>query len=256
MTRRRPGKVAPLLLLLALAGCARALPPPRQAIPADAGRALALLAGRWQAFSDLRTLADLDVSRGGERQQLLAVVLARAPASVRVEALSPLGQPLLLMTIHDGRLVAYDAAANEALVGPATADTTARLLGLPFEPDDLVGVLAARPVPPRDVRLAQVLPPDDDGPSLLVVGTVHQQQIWMDFATGVVRQVELTGGLYEVRVTYEYAPDGRLQGLTFRAPRRRVTGALRYRDPVVDAGIDPGRFQLTLPDTAKIQPLR
>jgi outer membrane lipoprotein-sorting protein len=243
-------------LFLLLVSCARALAPPRQPVSGEARRAIALLTERWQAFSDLRTLARVEFVRGDERQAFNGVLLVKAPVSVRFEALSPFGQPLLLIVVHEGRITAYDAATNKALVGPATADTTARLLGMPFEPDDLVGVLAGRAVPPRDLRVATLLPADELGPSLELIGTVHRQRIWMDFDSGVVHQVEITGGRYEVRVRYTRDGEGRPQGFELNAARDRLIGTVRYRDPVFDGGIEADRFQLTLPDSAKIEQLR
>jgi hypothetical protein len=217
---------------------------------------VAVLAERWHAFSDLRTLAEIRIERRGERQQFTGVLLARAPASVRLEALSPLGQPLLLATIHEGRLTVYDAAANSALVGPATSETAARLLSLPFDPDDLVGVLAGRPAPPKDLRTAEVLPPDDRGPSIELIGAVHRQRVWMDLTTGVVRQVEITGGRYAMRVTYVLGDDGSPLGFDLSAAEGYLAGTVRYRDPVYGGGVDAARFSLTLPERAKIEELR
>src|SRR5439155_9656447 len=95
------------------------------------------------------------------------VLLVKAPDSIRLEALSPLGQqPLALVVIHEGQLTAYDVAKNAARIGPATAETIAREVGLPLEPDDLVAVLAGRAAPPRDLRTAELLPADGSGPSL------------------------------------------------------------------------------------------
>lgn len=258
--RRRPRLPSPagwfaLTGLLALAGCARALPPPRQPISEPAARALARLAERWAEFRDFRTLAEIDLRRGDERRRFLAVVLLQAPASIRVEALSPLGQPVFVGVVHDRRVVVYDAVANEATIGPATSDTAARLLSLAIEPNDLVGILAGRPAPVRDLRQAEIVA-DGGEPALLVVGRDHQQRLRMDFATGVVRELQLTGGLYEVRVAYERAPDGSVAGLTLEAPRAGLAGSIRYRDPVLNAGLDPERFALTLPDTARVTPLR
>lgn len=243
-------------LLVLLVSCARPLAPPRQPVSEDARRAIALLTERWEAFSDLRTLAGVELQRGDQRQAFNGVLLAKRPGSVRFEALSPFGQPLLLIVLHEGRITAYDAAANRALVGPATADTTARLLGMPFEPDDLVGVLAGRAVPPHDLRVATVLPADELGPSLELIGTVHRQRIWMDFDSGVVHQLEITGGRYEVRVRYTLDAEGRPQGFHLNAARDRLIGIVRYRDPVLDEGIEADRFQLTLPESAKIEQLR
>lgn len=250
------GLLGSAALLLVLAGCARVVPPPRQPASEDARRAIALLVARWREFSDLRTRADIHVERGGERQALTGVLLAKAPGSLRFEALSPLGHPLLLVTIHDGQLTAYNVASNEALIGPATADTAARLLNLPFDPDDLLGVLVGRAVPPRDLRVAEVLPPDEHGRSLELIGAVHRQRIWMNFDNGVVSQLEITGGRYEARVTYLRDPDGRPAGFDLSAAQAYLTGSVRYRDPVFDGGIEADRFRFTVPESAKIERLR
>ena len=94
-----------------------ALPPPRAPVAPEARRAVALLLARWHAFSDLRALADIVLTRGGGgSQRFTGVVLAAAPGSVRFEALSPMGQPLVVATVHEGRLIAYDASTNQAVV--------------------------------------------------------------------------------------------------------------------------------------------
>jgi outer membrane lipoprotein-sorting protein len=219
-------------------------------------RAIDLLTARWRDFSDLRTIADIHLQRRNEQHALTAIVLAKAPASLRFEALSPFGQPLLVMTIHDSQLIAYNAADHHALVGPATADTAARVIGLPFSPEDLVGVLAARAVPPKDIRLASLLPADEHGPSLELIGTDHRQRIWMDFQSGVVRRLEITGGRYEALVSYLRDGDGRLRGFDLSAANEYLTGSVRYRDPVFGGGVDPDRFRQTLPPGARIEQLR
>src|SRR5437899_8879723 len=97
-----PKPLSSALVLLLLAGCAIAPPTPRAPIDAEARRVVDRLTAGWQEFHDLRALADVSLKRGSERQRLSGVLLARAPASVRFEALSPFGQPFLLVTIHDG----------------------------------------------------------------------------------------------------------------------------------------------------------
>lgn len=252
--RRR--RLASALLLLSLAGCARILPPPATPLGPEAQHALGLLRARWREFRDLRTLAEIRVRRGRERRALTGVLLARTPASVRLEVLSPFGQPVYLLAIHEGQLTAYDTTTNQALVGPATADTAARLLSLPFDPEQLVGVLAGRAVPPSGLRTAEVLPADEHGPSLSLTGTDHQQRVWMDFERGTVRQLEIAGGRYAVRVVYRYGPDGRLRGFDLAAADAWLTGTVRYRDPVFDGGIAEERFRLALPETAAVERVR
>jgi outer membrane lipoprotein-sorting protein len=244
-----------VLLLILSAGCARLLPPPRQPIGEEARRALSRLVERWHAFADLRALAEVRVARGDDRRLLQGVLLARAPASLRFEALSPLGSPLLIVVIHEERLTAYNAATNEALIGEATAAAAARNLSFPVDPDDLVGILVGRPVPPKDVRVAEIMPPDEHGPSLGLSGADWHQRLWMDFTTGVVHRVELTGGRYEVLVTYQRDGDGQLTGLDFTAAQSLLTGSVRYQQAVFGGGIEPDRFRLVIPAGAKVEEL-
>jgi outer membrane lipoprotein-sorting protein len=254
---RRPRSSLLILLALGLAaGCSIALPPPRQAIPEDSRRAIDLLLARWQDVTDLRALVDVDVDRNGQRQRLTGVLLAKAPGSVRFEALSPFGQPFLIAVVHEGHLTAFSAVTNEALVGDASAETTARLLVLPVEPQDLVAVVTGYAVPPPDLRQAQILPADTLGPSLSVVGAVSEQRIWMDFKTGVVEQLQIIGGRAAATVTYRRDDDGRLTGLDVSAAERYLTGTVRYRSLATGVGLGPERFALTLPKDAKTQPIR
>jgi outer membrane lipoprotein-sorting protein len=222
----------------------------------DAARAVALLRERWTAFSDLRALAEVLVQRGQRKDRFSGALLLKAPASLRFEALSPFGQPLLIATLHEGQLTAYDAAAQTATVGPATPDTTARLFGLSVEPEDLVGLFAGLAVPPRDVRVATVLPADDHGPSLEMIGTLHRQRVWMNFTTGVVHRLVITGGRIEASAVYERDADGSPTGFEFAAAQDNVTGTVRYRNVALGTGVDPERFSLTIPSGTTIERLR
>jgi outer membrane lipoprotein-sorting protein len=252
--RRLRSSLVALLTLTLVAGCT--IPPPRQPVSEEARRAIDLLITRWHAFVDMRALADIVVDRGGQRQQLSGVLLAKAPGSVRFEALSPFGQPFLVAVVHEGQLTAYSAMSNEAVVGEATAETTARLMGLPFEPHDLVAVVAGYAVPPRDLRIGEVLPPDAIGPSLSLIGSVHEQRVWMDMQTGVVRQLQIVGSKAAATVTYQRDEEGRLTGFDLSAAERYVTGIVSYRSLASGVGLNDDRFALALPKDAKTQPIR
>ena len=252
---RRPLSSLLLVSLLVLvAACATA--PSREPIGDDASRALALLAERASEFTDLRTLADVSLKKGGERQRLRGVLLVKAPGSVRFEALSPFGPPLLVVTVHEGRLTAYDAVKNEAHVGPATADTVAKVLGLPLDPDDLVAVLAGRAPPPQDVKSAELLAPDDAGPSLNLVSAGGRQRIWLDLETGTVRQREIFGSRFNALIKYRRDAGDVLTGFDLEAAQSYITGSVTYQNLVEGAGIDAERFTLAIPKGAKTQSIR
>jgi outer membrane lipoprotein-sorting protein len=245
-----------LAVAVLLAGCAIAVAPPREAIPDDVRRAIALLEARWREFEDFRTLADIVVEQRGHRQALTGALLARTPGSFRFEGLSPFGQPFLFLVVHDGTLTAYNAATNQATIAPATAQAAARLLSLPIEPENLVATVAGLAVPPRDLRSAELLEPDDHGPSLAMYGAVHQQRVWMDLATGVVNRVEIIGGRAAARVTYLRGEDGQLRGFDATAGEGLVVSTVRYRNPETNTGVPADRFPLTVPGTAQIEHVR
>lgn len=254
MSNRRP--LSSLLLLLWLGtGCATAVPR-REPPGPDARRALDLLASRWAEFSDLRTRVEIVVEKSGERRRFEGVLLAKAPGSLRFEALSAFGQPFLYLTVHDGRFTAYDATTDEALVGPATAETAARILRVSLAPDDLVAVVAGRALPPKDLRTAEVLPPDEHGPSLELVGGSYRQRVWMDLETGVVRQVTIREGWTEARITYRRDGAGVLTGLDLRVGDADLAGSVTYRNGIFGGGIDQARFAFTPPNSAKIRAVR
>ncbi len=239
-----------------IAGCATVVPPPRQQLGADERRLIALLRDEWEHVTGLRTLADVTVQRGTQRQQVQGVVLAARPASVRFEALSPMGPPLMIATIRDGQLTAYDATTNEAHVGAATPEVTAHVLGLPFEPEDLVAALLGLALPPADVRVAEMVPPDALGPSIELIGPVNRRRIWMDTTTGLVHQVDLTGGRAEARIRFVRDPDGTLRGFDMTAAMSYISASVRYKNPVFNAEIDPTLFAFAIPKSAKIQDIR
>src|SRR5437868_8436644 len=188
--------------------------------------------------------------RGGARRAAPAAqwrAPGKAPSSVRFEALSPFGQPFLLAVVHDGQLTAYNALTREAVVGEANAETTAKLLNLPFDPEDLVAIVTGHAVPPRGLRVAEIKPPDTLGPSISLIGDVHEKRVWMDFTTGVVRQLEIIGGRVAAVVTYQRDDAGALTGFDATAVDRYVVATVRYRKAETGVGLTPDAFTLTLP---------
>jgi outer membrane lipoprotein-sorting protein len=238
-----------------LAACATA--PPREAITDDARRALDLLGERYREFTTLRALADVSVKRGGDRQRLQGAVLIRAPSSVRLEALSPFGPPLMVLTVHDGQVLAYNALKNEAYAGSADAETISDVLRLPLGPDDLASVLAGRFAGPREVRRAEMLAPDDVGPSVSVIdGVGGRQRVWLDLKTGFIQQRQIFGSRFNALVKYRRDEAGTLTGFDLDAAMSYLTGSVAYRNLVEGEPIEEERFVLAIPKGAKTQPIR
>ena len=122
---------------------------------------------------------------------------------------------------------------------------------LPIESS--VNVASLEPL--EDLRSAEVLPPDADGPSVMLYGAVNRKRVWLDTATGVVRRQQIVGGRYAVLVIYTRGPEDQILGFAFDAANAQVTGTVRYRNPVFDAGLEASGFDLAIPPGARIKTL-
>ncbi len=241
---------------LLFAGCA-SIPPAHEPVSPEAHRLIELLSRRWQGFADLRALADITIHRDGRVQRLTGVLILRAPASLRFEALTPWGQPFLLLVGNPESVTVYEVVDNRALVGPASARATERWLGFPLEPEGLVGLLAGHVLPMKDPYSAELMPADGLGPSIKLTGATGAQRIWMDPETGAVRQVELTDSRHPIRISYVGGgATGPPSSLTLTALDAPLAVSIRYREPRLGTEPPPDLFTLTLPEHVKIKRFR
>jgi outer membrane lipoprotein-sorting protein len=245
------------ILLLALLGSACATAPPRLPVSPEAAAIRARLEERWQAFRDLRAQAEIRIRRRDRSQRLSGVLLLRAPASLRFEALSPFGPPLLLVASDAEQVTVWEVLKSRAYLLPASAGATQRWLGLALGSDDLVALLSGHVRPLREARAVELLPPDETGPSLSLSGADVTQRIWFDPATGQTRQVELTGGKNPMRIVY--SGGGALEpivGLGLATLDGGLQVDVRYRNPQVNTGFDSDLLRLSVPQHVEIQDFR
>jgi outer membrane lipoprotein-sorting protein len=244
--------LAGLAGLLALAGCATVAPSPVPIDPA-ALAAMALVEEHGRAFRDLRTRADVNIERRDRRDRLPGILLLQAPASLRFEALAPFGPPILVVAADRDTLTIWQVLDNRAWRLAPTPESTARWLGIPMAVDDLVAVLAGRARLLENPSEVVLLPADGSGPSLRLARGERRQQVWFDPASGRPRTIEWTGGKHAARVAFDPTPEDRPTGLTLTTPDGKLQVRVRYRDPVVNAGLDPERLRLTLPDSVTVR---
>jgi outer membrane lipoprotein-sorting protein len=207
---------------------------------------------------------DVTLRRGGRTERLSGVLLLKSPDSFRLEALSPWGQPFLILASAGSSVTIYMVPENRAWVGPASARSTERWLGVPLEPTDLVGILSSHLRPIKEAQQGILRPPDEFGPSLELTGTNGTQRIWLDPETAAIRRVEFREEIREeksggtrLRVTYEGRGSDRAPtALTLEAPEEQITLSIRYRGPEIGVGIPAERFTLNLPEGTKIQRFR
>ena len=169
MARPRPSRssrpslavaVLGLLAALALDGCASA--PVRRQVSPEAEAALARLAEQQGGLTDLRTRADIRIRRDNKTQRLSGVLLLRAPASLRFEALTSFGVPVVLVAGDGQSVTLWEVLDNRAFILPASPDSTRRWLGLALGSEDLVAILSGRVRPLKNPLSVELLPPGPD----------------------------------------------------------------------------------------------
>lgn len=208
-------------------------------------------------LADLRTLAEIRLRRGERLQRFSGVLLLRAPAEFRFEALTAFGTPVLIVAGDGREVTVWEVADERAWLLPATPEANRRWLGLALGSEDLVALLGGRVRPLRDPLAAALLPADALGPSLLLTGAVGQQRIWLHPDTGQPRQVEWTEGKNPARVTFAAGdPSGPPAGLRLAALDGELEVWIGYREPRMNTGFDPGLLRVTLPKHVRIQDLR
>jgi outer membrane lipoprotein-sorting protein len=244
-----------LLAALALDGCASA--PVRRQVSPEAEAALARLEERQGGLTDLRTLADIRIRRDDKTQRLSGVLLLRAPASLRFEALTSFGVPVVLVAGDGQSVTLWEVLDNRAFILPASPDSTRRWLGMALGSEDLVAILSGRVRPLKNPLSVDLLPPDLIGPSLKLTSAEGEQRIWLDPLTEQARQVEWTGGKNPARVTFEPTPLGTPpSGLTLATLDGKLEAVLRYREPRMNTGFDPALLSLKVPEHVRIQDFR
>jgi len=259
--RRRPSRssriAGALLLAGALGSCTTVPPTPPAPVADEARAALARIEQQRRTLTDLRTLADLTIRRGGRSQRLSGVLLLLAePASLRFEALSPFGTPVLIVAGDPKSVTLWEVLDNRAYIAPASADANRRWLGLALGDEELVALLGGRVRPMPDPTTVELVAADEVGPSLRLTGASIEQRIWFDPDSGQARQVEWTGK-NPARVTFtRVPPDAPPAGLKLETPDGALQVTVAYRNPQMNSSLDPALLRLTVPEYVKIQDYR
>lgn len=252
----------PLLLLL---GCAHGWRGPLPDAPAlwaqvrTAHRLPETLSGEAKAF--------VDAPENGGRYGLNLSV--KRPASLRIEALTPLGDPAALLVADRGRFALLDLRNNVFYRGPSTPENLSRLLPAPLRDDELVALLlgdvpelpAARPVSVRrdggDLRLVlSTREPGDPGQ-----GLEQEVRIGDDLRVQEVRRSEVGPAprlLWTVQLDEHDGSSGQQvpRLLHLSVPERKTEIDLRLRDVLTGKPPPSKAFALQPPPGVGVRELR
>jgi outer membrane lipoprotein-sorting protein len=208
------------------------------------------LADRDQRLDSLQTPAVMEYSGANGHFKAREQVVVRRPASLRVEAMSPLGVALVVAA-DGGQVAVFDPSKNTLARGAATAATLDRFAQIPMAPQQAVRLLlglspdsAMLAFPPSgwndqgDMKVLRYARPDGTSNELGFSG----QHL-------VLVRSNLPGGKtgYEVRYS-EYRDIGGIEfpyQVEASFPATGTTVKLRYERPIIDGNIDDSLFVLS-----------
>ncbi|MCB9730211.1 MAG: DUF4292 domain-containing protein [Deltaproteobacteria bacterium] len=181
------------------------------------------------------------------------IILARRPASLHFSALSPTDDLVAFLASDGERFTSFERGSDVCEVGPACARNVGRLLPIPMEGAELVGLLVGqvpvieheRAVMSWDARAGAYRLDLQDG--------ARQQRLWVEHGSGAVRRVELwRGDEREVSVAYD---DRHLHGgidlpheIRVEAARDAIDLKVRYREVELNGTLDDDAFAIPCPE--------
>jgi hypothetical protein len=247
---RRWGLVG--LLVLGVAGCATAperRPPVAAGVPAgDVGALVRRWDAEWRQFPGLQAAVDVVVSRAGKTQRTAGALLL-SPTHLRLEAITPLGFPALILTAGPERVLVLNTMERRAWSARPTVDAMGRWFGVPVEPGILIRLLAGHvPLPPEGVPVQLA---EDRGPHLAFTHAGVTQRVWVT-AEGLPLRVEIEEGRQRVLATFARAVTGLLVGVNIAVPARAIEAEVRYLSGETRA-LPPEAFALSLPADVPIE---
>jgi outer membrane lipoprotein-sorting protein len=236
-------------LVLTMAGCAAqqsSIPSPAPPVP----NAASSLAERGRLLTSLQTPVIMEYSGPSGHFKAREQLIVRRPASLRVEAMSPLGIALIVAA-DDTQIAVFNPSNNTLMRGAASATTLARFTQIPMAPVQAVqlllglapdnSILATAPSASRTEGEMEVL-------SYAGAGAANYELGFSGGQLALVRARDTAGQvIYEVNYS-DYRDIGAMK-FPFEIEARFLANAttikLHYLNPSIDHQIADSTFVLS-----------
>jgi Domain of unknown function (DUF4292) len=231
-----------------LGGCAT-----QPAVNAQRQKTVALtlaLADRDQRLDSLQTPAVMEYAGPGGHVKAREQIIVRRPASLRVEAMSPLGVALVVAA-DSGQIAIFDPSKNTLMRGPANAATLDRFTRIPMAPQQAVRLLLA--LSPDSAMLAFAPSAVRDEGTMKVLSYARSNGVINELGFAdrnlVVAREKTPAGQVTYEVNYKDYRD--IGGIGFpyeleaSFPATGTTIKLHYEKPIIDGEIADSLFVLS-----------
>jgi outer membrane lipoprotein-sorting protein len=242
-------RVLAAALVWTMAGCAAqrvSTPPLARPLPTAASA----LAERSHTLTSLQTPAIMDYAGPAGHFKVREQVTVRRPASLRVEAMSPLGIALIVAA-DDSQIAVFNPSNNTLMRGAASPATLARFTQIPMAPAQAVQLLLGL-APDNAILAAAPTNTRSEGEmTVLTYAEAGAPSYELGFSGGelaLVRARDASGRVaYEVNYS-DYRDIGAME-FPFAIEARFLTNAttikLHYLNPAIDRQIADSTFVLS-----------
>jgi len=229
--------------------------------PAPAGPPLdpaALFQQIEKAHAEPQTLsasgkAAVDAPQNGGRYQIQIAV--RRPASLRIAALDPLGNPAALLVADGGRFALLDLRDNVFFRGPSTPENLSRLIPQPLRDEELVALVLGAMPPLPGARPIEAHRAGDGSVLTLASGDVRQEvSAGPDLRIDHVRRFRGGDLFWEIALDdFDDASGQQMpRRLRLAAPAEKIQVELQLKERVWGKPTPPAAFQLNPPQGVKV----
>lgn len=222
---------------------------------------LNLLEKRKENFKDLRGLVSISLQSEDETYAFQEALLLQVPARIRMEVLSPFGNPVLIMVASETNLAIFDITRKKFYQGDPTQENLYRFLQLPMRSEDLVYLLSGN-MPQLDLDPPAKLMIISDQKFYQIEGTnAHYSgkwKIWIDSQDLVPVRAALFSmdGILIYDIYYEnfLLNNNYLlpHELTILVPSEAKRLSFRYKSIALNRGIPQDAFQLKVPNGIEV----
>jgi hypothetical protein len=199
--------------------------------------------------------AFVDAPENGGRYALHISV--KRPASIRMEAITPIGDPAAVLVADQGRFALLDLRNNVFYRGPSTPENLSRLIPAPLRDDEIVSLITGD-IPELPDSRPDSAARDGDGYRLVIASPRMRQEVTLggDLRVVGVRRFDSRDNLLWSVSLDEHDDSSGAQVprlLHLDAPPGRIKVDLRVRNALAGKPPPSGAFLLGVPPGMRVE---
>jgi hypothetical protein len=184
-------------------------------------------------------------------------ISVKRPASIRMEAINPIGDPVAVLVADQGRFALLDLRENVFYRGPSTPENLSRLIPAPLRDDEIVSLITGD-IPELGDARPDSAARDGDGYRLVIVSPRMRQEVTLggDLRVVGVRRFDSRDNLLWTVTLDEHDDSSGAQVprlLHLEAPPGKIKVDVRLRNLLAGKPPPAGAFLLGVPPGMRVE---